>query len=184
LHRQQVFAGYEDELDFSEAWRSHRARITDAALPLRCPDSIHIDYEKSCRLGTLIEQLMTVVPKGRLMIVVLEDMSENPEREYYRVCDYLGVERIKPESFSVKNKAKEKVNPWLHDVLRKLGVIKKYIGIKHGFGILNKVASLNTRKPNKGKIENDVMEEMANIFNPEIDKISALLGRDFSSWKR
>jgi len=183
LHRQQLFAGYEDVLEFSEAWRTHRNRISYGNLPAKCPDPIHIDYENTCKLGSLLEKVKKSIPEKRLKVLLLEDIAKDPLAEYIAVCDYLGLERIIPRKFSVENPAKRKINPWIHSLLRKLGRAKRAFGIERGWGFLNAIGRLNTREPLKCDISEDVRSQLVEVFNPEIDKMSILLNKDLSSWK-
>lgn len=183
LHRQQVFTDYENITEFAEAWRTHQYRLANQLLPPRCPDPIHIDYKTTCSLGTLLEKLLTAIPRERLLISVLDDMANNPEREYLLICEYLGVDAYMPRSFKIQNKAKARKYQWLHNTLRILSEAKKSIGVTRSFGLLNVFVRLNTVEPVKVEIADDVMNDLRNTFYPEIDKLSAMLDRDFSSWK-
>jgi len=139
LHEQLIISGYEDEQNFEAAWFLQDDRMHGKSIPSLCKDSIFLQYGAVCSLGVQLERLYTHVPQERVFPLLLDDLRDDPRAAYLRVLKFLNVEDDGRTDYFVKNPAKALRSPWVMKMVRRLGNVKRSLGIRHTFGILNKI---------------------------------------------
>ncbi len=188
LHEQQVVAGNEHIDDFAQAWRLSEKRAKGQEVTRWCREPKLLDYKSVCKLGEQLERLFKTVPRDRVLILVLDDVKENPRREYLKVLDFLGVPDDGRTEFPVYNPAKERRWPWLRKAVLTAGkvsrVVKTTLGIPSiwGTGILTKVDMINLRYRPRPPMPPELRAEITQYFREDILLLSSLLNRDFSAW--
>lgn len=191
-HYRRIFI--EDAPDFDTAWRLMPERRQGRQIPKECPDPVMLDYEAWGRLGTQLKRLFDTVPRERVLVLVLDDVRENPRREYLRVLKFLGVPDDGRQDFPVYNAARWWRVPAITRLIR-MGSeavvrIKLAFGMTpgKGFRIFDKIKDLNDRfnavPQMKTLPSSEIRDEMFRAFREEIQLMESLLGRTFSEWFR
>lgn len=188
LHEQQIVLGNEHIKDFAKAWALSEERARGQKVTSWCREPKLLDYKSVCRLGEQLQRLFRTVPQGRVLVVVLDDVKENPRREYLRVLRFLGVSDDGRTEFPVYNSAKSRQWPALrkavlvvdkvsHSVKRALGIPTIW-----GTGILHRLDSLNLRYRPRPPMPPELRAELAEYFRDDVALLSRLLERDLSDW--
>lgn len=188
LHEQQLFSGYEHIKDFAQAWRLSEERAQGRKVTKWCRDPKLLDYKSVCKLGEQLERLFRIVPRDRVLVLVLDDIKENPRREYLKVLDFLGVPDDGRTTFPIYNPAKERRWPRLQKVVFTMSKIspriKKALGIptNWGIGIFTALDKINIRYRPRPPMPPALRAELVEFFRSDIQLLSQLLDRDFSEW--
>ena len=183
LWDQFVFSGVEHISSFEEAWRLSEERAAGrAALPWT-RDPRLLDYKSVCRLGEQVERLLNVVPKERVLVVILDDMKADPRSQYLRVLDFLGVPDDGRTEFPVHNPAKERRWPGLGRAVQMFLTARRRLGLP-GFntGLLSKLDKLNTRYRPRPPLSPNMRRAMADYFRDDVRLLGQMIERDLSHW--
>ncbi len=148
------------------------------------------NYKKLCSLGTQLEALFDLIPRERLHIIVLDDIKENPRREWVKLLSFLGICDDNREDFPVYNEQLVPKSKVLYSITLMLDNlsnlsynIREKIGLVHT-GMIAKIKNLTFKKPSvKKKLSKAEYKYLINIFIDEITKLEQLLNRNFNKWK-
>jgi len=197
LHDHFVFWGHERIKEFAKAWRLSPERRDGKKVTRRCQVPPQwLDYQKVCLLGDQLERLFRLVPRKRVLIIVLDDLKKNPRAEYKRVLDFLGVPDDGRRDFPVLNPAKELKWPMLWRVTRSLErpIQVVSLAVKNALGIpryknlriltpvFKQIERITTKYRPRPSMPEELRRELIEYFRSDIEKLSELIGRDLSGW--
>jgi len=185
LYEQKVVTGNEHLKSFEEAWRLSEKRARGEAVTRRCREPKLLDYKSVCRLGEQLERLFRTVPRERILVLVLDDLKDNPRREYLKVLAFLGVPDDGRKEFPVKNPAKELRWPRLYYALREVGValgVKRWLAAPGVWKLISAIIRLNTKFRPREPMPSDLRAELIEYFRDDIHRLEKLLERDLSTW--
>lgn len=189
LHEQQVRSFNENIDDFYQAWCLAPKRREGKQVPPGCKDPILLDYPSWCRLSEQLERLYTIVPKERVLVLLLDDMKKNPRREYLRVINFLGVPDDGRKEFPVHNPAREwrsrRMGKAIYSLARIVALFKHAEGLlpKRSLGIIQRLQGINTRQRPRPPLAPEVRAELETYFAKDIIYLERLLGRDLADWR-
>ena len=163
LYHHNVRVLHEDQNSFKKAWSLQKERDIGANIPFTCEVPEYLQYYKACSLGSLLKRLYSKVESERILHITLENIKDNPQKEYLRVLKFLKISDDKRDSFPVLNEAGTYRNKYLQILLQKCAKIKKTLGIQKGFGF----SKVNRIKKDKDKIPEYLKEELDEIFKEE-----------------
>jgi len=188
LHEQQLFAGYEHIPDFEAAWQLSPERREGRAVSRWCREPKLLDYQSVCQVGQQLKRLFTIVPRTRVLVLVLDDMREDPRREYLKVLEFLGVPDNGRVEFPVKNPAKQRRSSWMRKMELTIGnvsrTMKETFGIPltRGTGVLQAMNRFNREYRPRSPLSPALRAELTEYFRTEILLLERFLHRDLSSW--
>lgn len=185
LHGEKLYQGDEHVADFEEAWalQGKRARQPAEAVTYACRDPQLLMYGPFCRVGEQLERLYEHVPHDTVKVVLLDDVKEDPRREYLGVLSFLGLEDDGRRDFPVLNVAKTRRSAVLHRVTRILGNLRMLVGSAYrGFGILNHVSRWNQRKKDRRPLSSEMRATLVDYFRDDVERLGELLNRDLGAW--
>lgn len=152
-----------------------------------------LNYKKVCSLGTQLEVLFNLIPQERLHIIVLDDIKEDPRREWKKLLKFLEVSDDNRNDFPVYNEKQIIKSQFWHNIYTKIinlaylsYNLRKKIGLAHK-GIIKKIKIIDLAfKKNYVKRELSKIERkyLLDIFIDEITKLECLLDRKFDKWKK
>ena len=191
-HTELVYKGWEHVRSFEAAWRLSPERRRGRQVRPWCREPKCLDYQSICRLGEQIERLYKIVPKERVLVVVLDDMARNPRHEYLRVLDFLGVPDDGRTEFPRHNPSKKLRFTILKKIILALGVAsrtaKRRLGIPEhkGTGILKAIDRINfgplTQYQPRPPLSKEFRKELIDYYGPDVEKLGRLLNQDLSGW--
>jgi len=190
LHEQQIVAGNEHIIDFAQAWKLSAERAKGREVTRWCLEPRLLDYKSVCRLGEQLERLFNTVPRERVLVLLLDDVKENPRREYLKVLEFLGVPDDGRTDFPVKNPAKERRWPRLQRAVittaRVCRPFKRRLGLPlvPGTRIINALDEMNLRYRPRLPMRPELRAELARYFVEDVYLLSRLLNRDLSKWAK
>lgn len=182
LHEEQVYQGNEHVQDFRDAWDLQAERAQGRAVTRWCRNPALLLYGEWCRLGTQLERLYRQVPRERVLVLLLDDVRQDPRREYLRVLRFLGVPDDGREAFPVLNRAKRLRSVPVKRAVLAAGALKRALGIPGGLGLLTAVDRLNRAERPRPPLDRAMRAKLVEYFAGEVRKLEQLLGRDLAGW--
>lgn len=184
LHEQSLANGTEHIRDVSEAWKVWEKRARGQAISRWCKEPRHLAYGAACSLGAQLERLFEQVPSARVFTILLDDLKFDAPGQYRNLLAFLGVENDGRSEFPVLNPAKSLRSSRVRQSVRLLGIAKERLGVERSFGLLAAINQMNTRYRPRPPMGKRLLEELQFFFEPDVTKLSGLLGRDLSHWLR
>lgn len=183
LHEQQLVAGNEHIEDFEKAWQKSEHRASGKEVTSWCREPRLLAYKEVCKLGDQIARLYDLVPKDRVKVVVLDDLKQNPKKEYETVTRFLGVENDGRSEFPAQNTAKRRKSKLLRRVMKTINSVKQSLGLYWlGTGIMDGLDELNKEYRERTPLSPRVRKKVANYFKDDVYRLSELLSRDLTHW--
>ena len=185
LHSQIVWNGFEIIKDFEKAWRLQEVRNQGKNIPRNIRKYPYkLQYGAYCKLGEQINRLYTQVNRDRVLVLVLDDLARDPQKEYKKILKFLGIpeESFEPQ-FIAYNQRKAVRSVLFSHVMLYLKRIYKSLGFKYSFNIYSQIQrSINKAEPKILDLSPEFKNELKAYFETDINLLEHLLNRDFSSW--
>lgn len=182
-HSAATFALGEDIPDIRNAIAAEKERRRGERLGKRVIVPSWLYYSRFIRYSEHIGRYLTLFGKEKVKIVVFDDLIEKTETVYREIAAFLGVDTKFRPDFSVVNankvlkwpRLKKAVldSPYFRKFLRLLVSDNGYAGMKRFYK--NRIVTYQKREP----IPEDVRRELMLMCREEVEKLSALLDRDF-----
>lgn len=186
LHGYLVQTAVEDERDFERAWRLQEKRLSESRPFLRKVNVTRneLQYGERCKIGAQIKRVIDLVGRQSLHLVVLDDLRQDPAREYRKILAFLGLPDDGRLLFPVVNEGRS-VLPLVSKVARFIGFVKAALGIRARFGLNDAFVRIGSgpRKSNK-ELSPEFEGELRAYFSDDVRLLSAIAHRDFSDWIR
>ncbi|HEX8318909.1 sulfotransferase [Longimicrobium sp.] len=178
LYQHLVFTGREDAPDFQTAWSRQEARARGEGIPRSCEEPAFLQYGSVCALGEQLQRLYARVGRDRVLPILLDDMRDDPAREYRRVLAFLGAPDDGRSEFPVRNRAKHPRSLRVARVMRWGAAVRDRMGLPRGLGL----GRLNVKS--EGRVASDpaTVHMLGRFFAAEVDLLRALLGRPLPEW--
>jgi hypothetical protein len=184
LHAERVWNGMEVIKDFEKAWRLQESRRKGKFIPATVRrDPERLQYGEYCKLGEQLKRLYSIVSRDRVLVLVLDDMAQNPAQEYRKVLQFLGVDDTFQPEFKIYNSRKEVRWPFLSFLFRYASQMRRTLGFKRPLDLYNKIQfSFNAIQAERYVLSASMRAELVSFFAQDIALLSQLLNRDFTKW--
>jgi hypothetical protein len=189
LHRQLLYARYEDVSDFETAWRLQAERRAGRRIPATCRAPEFLQYADVCRLGQQVARLYTLFPREQIKVILFDDFIADTRRVYRETLEFLGLPDDHRATFPPINEAKKMRSTALSRlvvrgkplVVSTASLLRKTVGLNL-FPMLRYLERLNQVPAVKQPIQRSLCEEMLAVFREDIDLLAATLDRDLAVW--
>ena len=186
-HAQMVFIGLEDEKDFGVALEKERAR----ALRLKEePMNWVLLYRKMVRFSGQVQRYFDCFGRERVHIVIFDDYKNDRPATYRDVLSFLDVSTDFEPAFEIINPHKEVRSRAFQDFLLQPPVVlrsmvRKVMSPEGRHRLANFLLyKLNSRFVNRPPLEPELQARLCSELAPEVETLSALLGRDLTYWTK
>jgi len=187
-HSQIRYEGLEDEPDLTRALAREAER--KAAVP---PErAIYrervLHYRDVVDFAPQLARFRDTFGAERVHVVLFDDLTANPAREYARVLDFLGVDTTFVPRFERKNANKSVRFPALRTLLYETPdsvsrASRVVLPTRRGrVAVREWLKRLNTRYEPRAGMPPALRREMAEQLRPGIERLSAMLDRDLTPW--
>jgi Sulfotransferase family len=181
-HAELVLHGAENVKDFVTAWHLQESRRLGRNLPAFYSTQRHFLYGQMCSLGAQLERLLRIVPPEHVLVIILDDISSNPQNEYLRVLKFLSVPYDGRSHFPVYNSARASRWPSLLRWAYLLVQAKQRLGITRGWGIWGRMMAASQFEKERPALSKDMVATLKKYFDDDIKLLGKLLGRDLRHW--
>ena len=184
LHGQLLSTGDENISDFVTAWDLQNLRKSGQSLPAFSSEPSYLQYREVCALGTQVDRLLQTVPLDRVHFVLLDDLSHNAVDVFDSVLAFLDVPPSPvPIDFAKLNVAHVARFEVISRAIAVAGTARRWLGLKKGFGLLNRMRRLNKRSFERKPLDPAIRQRLQKSFRDEVALLERLVGRDLSHWK-
>ena len=186
-HNQSLNGLDEEEVDPERAWMLQEERAQGRQIPKSCNEPAFLQYRNICSLGSQIQSLFRLVPERQRLVIVFDDLQQQPRRAYQQIVDFLGIQDdgrdefiranvfARPRSkaiakvirFAIRNPTAKKVGNNLRPTLH-----------RHGIRPITWVAEHNAKHVAKPTLSKTFRGELETAFAVDVQLLSALLCRN------
>jgi len=186
-HGQMVFTANEPIRDFAEALEAEADRKAGRRLPTagttaRSPSLLF--YREVMRFGAQVEHFQRVLGRGRLHVLLQEDLRDEPARTYRGVCEFLGLDPGFAPDFRPVNESRERRSWRAHYVAKQLfaPAARRLLPARLRLRLIDAVDRVNSRPSERPPLDPALEERLRAGCRPDVERLEALLGRDLSRW--
>lgn len=187
LYNWNVLSGLEPAADFKTALHLETKRM-HAKLPsfwLPAPYRPHYLYFQTGLYCNQVSRFITRFSKNNIYIGLFEDFVDNPAQTTFDICRFLGVQEHPPLSMKQHNRSKSVVSPKLQVILRNLTRKLIKFNIISGFETIterDRLLAFGKKTSSPAPLAPDLRQDLQKQFQPDINKLEALIQRDLSIW--
>jgi hypothetical protein len=195
FHSQLIRSGFEDVLDFQAALDAEEERKAGRCIPQCanwrrvnfCRDFLY--YREMAKYTEQVKRYFDAFGRPNVHVILYDDILRDVAAVYRRTLGFLGVAEDFRPRFQVLNANGSVRSQAFHAFLRNppavlCGAAKALLPrlvrrlLAHGLN------SLNTRREPRPPMDPELRRRLQAEFLPEVERLSALLGRDLTSWCR
>src|SRR5690606_18111104 len=163
---------------FEEAWKLQAVRKQGHKIPKTTrEDPDRLQYGSYCKLGEQLQRVYKQVPRSHVLVIVLDDLRDNPRQEYLKILRLLNIDDDGRNEFQAENSRKTTKSPHLNILLRRAAELKKRLGIQYSLGFLKFVRAKTSGKGKK-EISEQLTNELKQYFKEDVALLSELIGRN------
>jgi hypothetical protein len=188
--------------DFAEAWALVPERARGRHIPRSCIDPQLLRYDRAAAFATYVERFFDVVDRERCLVVLLEELAENPRSTYEKICAFLGLKPWPETNLEPRREHRAVRFGWVQRLLNRPpqsiqtffagenflardGRSKRNTGLVGGiFALRKRLLKWNEVLAKRTPLNPRVREEIIRHYQPEVDRLAQLTGRDLSHWLR
>jgi hypothetical protein len=126
---------------------------------------------------------------SRVHIILYDDFKNSTEEEYFKVLDFLEIERIKQDKFEVVNPNKTVRSQNVQKLLMNPpAILKKLVRVilpehsKRKQWVMDKLWESNLKQEQRQEMKPETRKHLISVYKEDIEKLALLLNRDLSMW--
>lgn len=131
--------------------------------------------------GSQLERYYQCFSPHQVLVLFHEDLIENQEDTFKKICLFLEVDPLKPELTGSYNEAVLPRFPWLNKVLTYSG-LRKLMKENIPEKTRKRLSAAFFTRENLPKMSNDEKEFLLGFFKEDIQKTAMLTGRNLDHW--
>ena len=202
LHKRLLFTGDENIRRFEDAWAAIPDRAAGRRIPWSTIEPRWLRYDEGARYGTYVERLFAAVGKDRCLVLVFDDLIADPAGQHRRLLDFAGLSPEPAPEGKAEREGKAVRFLLVQQLLRRpprallpilasarhrgrfdKQAVRKIAGSgKKALSLRKRILRWNRVEDERQSIPLAVQREMQAEFQPEVDKLGELIGRDLSHW--
>jgi len=183
VHSEMLISGLENVAAFPTAWGLQGDRGEGRRIPVFSWRHRCFLYGDVCLLGAQLQRLLAVAKGNRVLPILLDDIRENPRREYLKILAFLGVADHGRTGFPAENTARTLRWPWLARSQFVIWQVKRKLHINDFcLNLLSAVSARNVVAAERPDLDLDTRDELNEYFARDVDLLGRLIGRDLGSW--
>ena len=173
---------HENVVDFEDAWRLQEERHQGRHLPPDVIKPILLQYRQIASVGSQLKRIMEVVPRQQMFIIVSDDLRTDTSAIYQRVLEFLRLPAFGGCDFSPANESKRWSSGGVRVMFSWLQGVKRKTGLSLNTGLMQGIRNAGMKTAPRTPLRPEFRVELVEEFKGEIEILSSLLDRDFSSW--
>ncbi len=186
-HTECVYWFVEDEPDFEKAWQLQPLRRRGLCVPRACSQVTVLLWADMARLGLQVERLLDVFPRQQVKFILFEDFARDTRAVYEDVLGFLGVPSDGRRRFPRVNESRRNRIGWFGRLLLNprpgLVPLRSYALKTPVLARFWSLAQrLNTAPVERRPLSPEFRRELVEEFRDDVERLSALIGRDLSHW--
>ena len=188
-HSQLVYEGREPVKDLRQALALEPQRKQGQKNPKKAAP-IHglLFYRDFVRFADQIARFFDAFGRERVRVIVYEDFVKDTAGEYRKTLEFLEVDPGFAPEFRVINANKSMRSEFLMNLVVRdppplIGRISRALfPLDARYAIKARIKELNTRYHRREPLDPETSRQLKSELRPEVERLSALLGRDLTHW--
>ena len=172
---------FEEALE-AEADRKAGRRLPGVGLTVTCPQLLY--YTEVYKYAEQVERYLNTFSPDHLMIVSYDDFQRDWRAVFKEVCGFLGVDAtFEPVERNI-NAPRARRSWRTHYWLKKLfaAPARKTLPLSVRNTMIKAIDRVNTQSAERDVLQENTKTRLAEIYLPDLERLSTLLGRDYTRW--
>ena len=203
LHARLKVTGDETIERFEDAWAAIPDRAAGRRIPRSCLEPRWLRYDEGGKFGSYVGHFLELFGEERCMVSVFDDLVADPQAQYRRLMDFLGLEPFAGTDFSPKRESSGFRYGWLQRLLKRPPAFARdYLAGKQFrqrerklegsasddavtetiFSLRKKLLRWNKAPLQKRPVPLAIQQDIHDRLQCEIADLGRLLNRDLSHW--
>jgi hypothetical protein len=204
LHKRLLFLGDETLTRFEDAWAAVPDRAAGRRIPRKCIEPRWLRYDEAGRYSTYLERLFATVGRERCLVLLFDDLANDPLGQYRRLVDFLALRPLEQTiELTPRRRSHDVRSIRLQRLLKRPPKpIHKYLAgpyqrkrersldcersdgaaLKAIFGIRKRLLHWNRVPARSETIPLNVQQQIRDRFSGEIERLESIIGRDLGHW--
>jgi hypothetical protein len=185
-HGHLVWAVNEDIEDFEAALAAEPERQRGLRIP---PCAIMLDtllYRETARFAEQVQRYFDAFGRDNVHVLIYDDLKADPAGAFRRVLEYLGVDPEFEPVFESVNQHKRVRNRFVQKMTMAppapLRTLLRACGDDLSYRLRVKIQEINSVAEARPPLPAPCRRRLAEELAPEVERLSALLGRDLTHW--
>ncbi|MFM8322665.1 MAG: sulfotransferase family protein [Chloroflexota bacterium] len=186
-HSQFLYNCNEDLPGFAEALEAEEDRKHGRRIPRRAHFVGGLFYRETARYVEQVERYLDVFGSQQVHILLFDDFKRDTAAAYQEVLAFLGVEDSFRPAFQVVNPNKGLRSRLVQELLVAPPPVFTWVSQRVVPGpwrgrLLQRLRKLNMRRMDRPTLDLDLRRRLQADFQPEVERLARLIGRDLSQW--
>lgn len=191
-HQLNVSLLREDQPDLAKAWDLQEARRAGKNIPPSARQADLLLYGELGQFSRYVKRLFEIFPREQVKIFLFDDFRRDTRQVYDDALAFLGVPSDGRTAFPQINASFENRSALLARLFHPPQAVYRPfmraislagpIFMKNVFRLYDRLERLNTTGARRAALDPVLRARMAAHFRPDVEELSALLGRDLSAW--
>jgi hypothetical protein len=186
-HSQFLYNCNEDIPDFEAALKAEPERKQGKCIPSKSHFLEGLFYHETIKYAEQVERYFDVFGRENVHVILYDDFKQDTAKVYEDTLAFLGIDTSFRPTFQVINPNKTLRSRRLQEFLiapppALTRVFKQVTPQSLQGHLLKRLKRLNTQHTNRPALDPILRRRLQVEFQPEVQRISSLLGRDLSSW--
>ncbi len=184
LHGQLLWSCNEDIVDFGQAIEAEEDRRAGRRIPTECSSPDGLQYTEVFTYRPQIERFFEAMGRGRVKVIVFDDLAKATPRVYREVLEFLGLDAFEPD-FKVMNAVKPVSKGFNRFFARRPGlrnVVHRFVPAGVQRKLIDAMPYFTRTIKREGKVSAELRKRLTPRFEKDVAELSELLGRDLRHW--
>lgn len=186
LHSQRLYSGHENLTDFAEALAAEGDRRLGHRLPARPHPIPVLQYRHVGKYAEQVRRYIEVFGRERIQVVLFDDLTRDSGAIARRTCEFLGIDAAAGPGIVPENPSKRVRSRTLRDLMKFSPVVSRLAHrllsqeMRRRLG--GRLVRWNTQYVPRPPLPSKLRTEIQGEFAADVEKLSALIGRDLCHW--
>ncbi len=152
----------------------------------------HEQLTEASRYAFHLEAWQRAFGADKVLVCIYDDLETDPQSYLDRVCDFIGIGRVKISSAPTTRRRVHTVEcaPLHFHLARRAWRVRAWLNMHGAYRILNTFTHVGIwdfcfgRGERFGPLDAEIEARLRERFRPEVEALEVLIHRDLSAWKR
>jgi hypothetical protein len=183
FHSEKIKGGTENIENFEEALKAEKDRKKYQKMPYKVVSASELLYSELAHFSKYIKQYQKYFSPEQIKIVILEEIKNNPEKQYQSILEFLQVKNTKftPE-FKVYNRNAKLRSKHLNNFIKNSHYVKALARTILPNIIREKITSSlekwNKKTVTRKPLTQETKKKLMIKFKPEVEKLSEITNKN------
>lgn len=185
LHWNCVRSLNEDVTDLADALEAESERREGRRLPATAARPHILQYRQAASCAGPLEAWLNILGRDRIHVIVFDEFAQDTALVHRQVLEFLGVDHTVAVDHQIHNRGEPAGGIGLRRFLVRHPAIRASLRAlvpgKARAGIAERLGRMTTQS--RPPMSDDLRRQLLTEFEPQVEKLESLLGKNLSAWK-